>query len=51
MHDTTWKYGILKDLGVHNIGLKGHFPNFIKFYQNFSKQQKFQYTDGFYNFR
>ena len=27
-YDTTWKYSILKDL--HNIGLKGHLPNFIK---------------------
>ena len=27
-YDTTWKYGILKDL--HNVGLKGYLPNFIK---------------------
>ena len=27
-HDTTWRYGILKDL--HNFGLKGRLPNFIK---------------------
>ena len=27
-YDTTWKYGILKDL--HSIGFKGHLPNFIK---------------------
>ena len=26
--DTTWRYGILKDL--HNFGLKGRLPNFIK---------------------
>ena len=39
------KYGILKDL--HNIGLNGHLPNFIKMF----RQQKFQYTTGIYNFR
>ena len=27
-YDTTWRYGILKDL--HNFGLKGRLPNFIK---------------------
>ena len=27
-YDTIWKYGIFKDL--HNIGLEGHLPNFIK---------------------
>ena len=27
-YDTTWRYGILKDL--HNFGLKGKLPNFIK---------------------
>jgi hypothetical protein len=27
-YNTTRKYGILIDL--HNIGLKGHLPNFIK---------------------
>ena len=26
-YDTTWRYGILKDL--HNFGLKGRLPNFI----------------------
>ena len=26
--DTTWRYEILKDL--HNFGLKGRLPNFIK---------------------
>ena len=27
-YDTTWRYGILKDL--HNFGIKGRLPNFIK---------------------
>ena len=27
-YDTTWRYGILKDL--YNFGLKGRLPNFIK---------------------
>ena len=27
-YDTTWRYGILKDL--HNFGLKGRLSNFIK---------------------
>ena len=27
-YDTTWRYGILKDL--HNFDLKGRLPNFIK---------------------
>ena len=26
-YDTTWTYGIIKDL--HDIGLRGHLPNFI----------------------
>ena len=26
-YDTTWKYGIMKDL--HGFGLRGHLPNFI----------------------
>ena len=26
-YDTTWKYGILKDL--HNMGLRGNLPIFI----------------------
>ena len=38
-YDTTWKYGILKDF--HNIGLKGHFPNFIKFIRNFLGNKNF----------
>ena len=35
-YDTTWKYGILRDL--HNIGLKGHLSNFI---QNFLSNRHF----------
>ena len=32
-YDTTWRYGIVKDL--HNIGLRGHFIDFIqKFLSN-----------------
>ena len=31
-YDTTWKYGILKDL--HYMGLKGHLPNFIEKFLN-----------------
>ena len=31
-YDTTWKYGIMKDL--HSFGLRGRLPNFIsKFLQ------------------
>ena len=33
-HDTTWKYGIMKDL--HDIGLKGRLPNFISFNRSFN---------------
>ena len=40
-YDTTWKYGILKDL--HNIGLKGHLPNFIK---NFLSNRNFNVRVG-----
>ena len=35
--DTTWKYGIIKDL--KNMGLKGKLPIFIK---NFLNDRKFQ---------
>ena len=35
-YDTTWKYGIMEDL--HNIGLRGHMPNFI---QNFLSGRNF----------
>ena len=31
-YDTTWKYGILKDL--HEIGLRGNMPSFIKQFLN-----------------
>ena len=32
-YDTTWKYGIMKDL--HDAGLRGHMPTFIsKFLSN-----------------
>ena len=27
-YETTWKFGILKDL--HSLGLRGRLPNFIK---------------------
>ena len=40
-YDTTWKYGILKNL--HNIELKGHLPNFIK---KLFRQHKFFNTTG-----
>ena len=30
-YDTTWKYGIMKDL--HDAGLRGHMPTFPNFYQ------------------
>ena len=39
--DTTWKYGILKDL--HKMGLRGLLPNFIK---NFLKNRTFQTKIG-----
>ena len=41
-YDTTWKYDILRDL--HNIGLKGHFPNFI---QNFLSNRHFNVRLGY----
>ena len=47
-YDTTWKYGILKDL--HNIGLKGHLPNFIKFFlshRNFNIRLGCTISDNF----
>ena len=40
--DTTWKYGIIKDL--KNIGLKGRLPTFIK--KNFLNDRKFQVRIG-----
>ena len=41
--DTTWKYGILKDL--HEMGLRGNLPIFI---QNFLKDRSFQVKVGSY---
>lgn len=40
-YDTTWKYGILKDL--HDFGLKGHLPNFIA---NFLSNRNFKVRIG-----
>ena len=39
--DTTWKYGILRDL--HALGLRGHLPAFIG---NFLKNRSFQVRVG-----
>ena len=40
-YDTTWSYGILKDL--HKAGLRGHLPNFIA---NFLKERQFRVKVG-----
>ena len=40
-YDTTWKYGILKDL--HKVGLRGHLPKFIA---NFLSDRTFQVLLG-----
>ena len=40
-YDTTWKYGILKDL--HTIGLRGNLPKFIA---NFMTERTFQVLLG-----
>jgi ribonuclease HI len=40
-YDTTWKYGILKDL--KDIGLEGHLPRFI---QNFLQDRTFRVQVG-----
>ena len=40
-YETTWRYGIMNDL--HNIGLKGKLPNFIK---TFLLDRKFQVRIG-----
>ena len=40
-YDTTWKYGIMKDL--HSIGLKGRLPNFIS---NFLSDRSFNVRIG-----
>ena len=40
-YDTTWKYGIMKD--VHGIGLKGRLPLFL---QNFLTDREFKVKVG-----
>ena len=40
-YDTTWKYGIMKDL--HDIGLRGHLPQFIS---NFLSNRSFNVRVG-----
>ena len=40
-YETTWRYGIMKDL--HNMGLRGRLPNFIK---AFLTDRKFQVQIG-----
>ena len=40
-YDTTWKYGILKNL--HDMDLRGRLPSFI---QNFLSEKKFQFRVG-----
>ena len=40
-YDTTWKYGIMKDL--HDIGLRGRLPNFIS---NFLSDRSFNVRIG-----
>ena len=40
-YETTWRYGIMKDL--HNMGLRGRLPNFIK---AFLTDRKFQVRIG-----
>ena len=40
-YDTTWKYGIMKDL--HSIGLRGRLPNFIS---NFLSDRSFNVRIG-----
>lgn len=42
-YDTTWKYGILKDM--QDIGLKGRLPSFV---MNFLGNRKFQVRVGSY---
>ena len=39
--DTTWKYGILKDL--HDLGLRGHMASFV---ENFLKDRSFKVRIG-----
>ena len=45
-YDTTWKYGILKDL--HNMGLRGNLPIFIG---NFFIRQNFSNSLRYYSVR
>ena len=40
-YDTTWKYGIIKDL--HDIGLRGRLPNFLS---NFLSDRSFNVRIG-----
>jgi hypothetical protein len=40
-YDTTWKYGIMKDL--HDMGFRGHLPNFIS---NFLADREFRVKVG-----
>ena len=40
-YDTTWKYGIMKDL--HNSGLRGRLPTFI---EGLLKNRQFQVKVG-----
>ena len=40
-YDTTWKYGIMKDL--HDTGLRGRLPNFIS---NFLSDRSFNVRIG-----
>ena len=40
-YDTTWKYGILRDL--HELGVKGRLANFL---ESFLAERSFQVRDG-----
>ncbi len=40
-YDTTWKYGIMKDL--HSLGFRGHLPKFIS---SFLSDRTFQVQVG-----
>ena len=40
-YDTTWRYGILKD--IHTLGLRGRFPTFI---ENFFGEHTMQVPVG-----
>jgi len=42
-YDTTWKLGILKDLSLHDTGLRGQLPLFIA---GFLSDRKFQVRVG-----